>query len=136
MASRGLEALATSDGFPDKIVDAQPQSDSTSVRVDCIFVVEDSFKDCKLLLVEVTRRDPLLDQLGWFSENAATSLVDVDNAKSKNAAILILFVDTVDGLVKCDAIRRRTRTIRLRQMLLVFRLEKSVLLSNMFRTCY
>ena len=35
MDSRGLEALATSDGLPEKIVDAQPQSASTSFTVAC-----------------------------------------------------------------------------------------------------
>ena len=94
-----------SDGFPEKIVDAQPQSVSISFRVDCIFVVDEGFEYSRLFVADVATRDPLLNPLGWLGENAATSLVDADKAKSRNAAILILFVDTVGGF-GCDYIRR------------------------------
>ena len=121
-----------SDGFPEKIVDAQPQSVSISFRVDCIFVVDEGFEYCRFLVADVATGDPLLDPLGWLGEKAATSLVDADKAKSRNAAILILFVDIVGGF-ECDYIRRRTSTTRLRSMPVVFRLEQSVFLSNMVR---
>lgn len=83
MAWRGLAALATSDGFPEYIVDAQPQS-STSFKVDCICVADDGN-----MLFETTARDPFAD---WCVENAATSCVDALSASRSIDDSLILFV--------------------------------------------
>jgi len=90
MACRGLEALATSDGFPEKIVDAQPQSVS-SFKVDFSCVIGNCRGDGRFLL-EVTVRDPFLDRVGWFSENAAAFCLGADNANRRKAASLILLV--------------------------------------------
>jgi hypothetical protein len=45
MASRGFEAFATSDGFPEKIVGAQPQSLSSSLKAEFLSVTKDDRDD-------------------------------------------------------------------------------------------
>ena len=92
MAWRGLAALATSDGFPEYIVDAQPQSLS-SFKTAFICVEDGS------MLFETSARDPFVD---WCGENASTSCVDALSARRSIDDSLILFVMLFAGGTFCD----------------------------------
>ena len=84
MAWRGFDSIATSVGFPEKIVDAHPQSLSPATEND---------RDGGELLLEVATRYPLFDRASWFSEKAITPVVDEDTKeRRRQTASLILLM--------------------------------------------
>jgi len=85
MAWRGFDPFVIPEGFPAKIVGAQPQSLSSSFKTD--------FLDVTIVHLGDTSTFPIFERSKFFDEKAATFFVGELSAKSRIIGSFILLLN-------------------------------------------